>query len=332
MSSRPSVTALLLAAALGAAGCDPGPAPSMAAIPGLPAGADADAWEQAGRDARTALALGRWDAAAAAYEKRVAMCGAPDSPVDREVVAVELYNLACARSLGGHVVPALDALEQAVSGDFGRVGVDHLLRDPDLGPLHATQRWENLVRRPTGGRGKGEFARDFPPMVGSDPKPFVVNIDFCRLVFVHTGQGKELHERPDRPHVIFPWRPYGWQDDGLAWSTRLDAGEGAAEVVAAAVAKGLESCASDRTRVVLLAGLPGRVRIAWEILLRRPALFTAAVIDGPAPPAWVLLDRGAENLKTRMITTKESGLPDRRVPVKVSLIAGYEAAVAEALR
>ena len=109
MSSRPSLNVLLLAAALGAAGCDPGSVLAMATVPGLPPGADADAWEQAGRDARTSLALGRWDAAAAASERRVSMCGAPDSPVDREVLAVELYNLACARSLGGHVVPALSA-------------------------------------------------------------------------------------------------------------------------------------------------------------------------------------------------------------------------------
>jgi hypothetical protein len=58
------------------------------------------------------------------------------------------------------------------------------------------------------------------------------------------------------------------------------------------------------TRVLVAHGAE-HVRIAWEILLREPTAFTHAVLEGPSPPAWTLLDRGAERLKTRVITAED---------------------------
>ncbi len=74
------------------------------------------------------------------------------------------------------------------------------------------------------------------------------------------------------------------------------------------------------------------MRLAWEILLRRPEAFTRAVLDGPAPPDWALLERGADRVKAEILVTGPEGVPGSGTGAKARVLRSLAAALEEALR
>ena len=320
----PLPAALLAAALLLGAGCSP-PPPATDSARELFAflGEAAGEWADAETEARGALAAGEWDRAGAAWERRIALYPSPgpDAPRPRVVefqVSVDLYNLACARALGGKAAAALDALEQALAGGAGFVGFDHLVGDPDLRALREEPRWEALLRRlswTAAGGGAGPGRR------GGRPPPRAVRRGGA-AGGVATGEVVTAVPRP--PYAVSP---------GISsWTTRLDRGERAAEKVGFAVERAGRAWPLDPARRVLLAVGAGEAAVAWEVLLRRPDLFSGAVIAGPAPAAWDLLDRGAEKVRARILVVGEGAAPDPAVPLKTGKAASVEAALAELLR
>jgi hypothetical protein len=60
---------------------------------------------------------------------------------------VQLYNLACTKSLAGDRDGAFVALDQAIAAGFG--AVDAMEKDPDLKALRADPRWKGAIERVT---------------------------------------------------------------------------------------------------------------------------------------------------------------------------------------
>jgi hypothetical protein len=99
---------------------------------------DGRAWGQLGA---ARLRAGRPDAAVEAFRHAMAS-GGVGAPVN-------LYNIACARAVGGDRKGALDALEAAFTAGFPRI--DAARNDPDLQALHGDPRFEALLPvAPTG--------------------------------------------------------------------------------------------------------------------------------------------------------------------------------------
>jgi hypothetical protein len=317
---------LLLVLALAA--CDPGPAKDPGHDPLAVLGDRRGEWESAEADAETAFALGRWQEAAALFERKISLVpAARPGAVDLAgrlslLVRQDLYNLACCRALLGRPAAALDALEQSVEEGPGFIGIEHLLEDPDLASLRGEARWKALVERLTW----NEEVTVLPPEgAGEGPVAAVVEI--------RDGPpgGKGGRRAPGAVTAV-PAPPYREGPGRLAWTTRLDPGEQAARKAVFALEAAGRVRPLDPGRRVLLASGASAVRLAWEILLRRPGAFTRAVLDGPAPPDWVLLDRGADRVKAEVLVAGPEGLPAQVVGVNVRVCGSLEAAVAEALR
>ncbi len=319
---------LLLALALALAACDPAPAgtpgpDSLAAL-----GDRRAEWEAAQADAETAFTLGRWQEAAALFERKVSLVPAPrpggPDPAGRLSLLVrqDLYNLACCRALLGRPAAALDALEQSVEEGPGFIGIEHLLEDPDLASLRGEPRWRALIDRLSWNE---EVAVLPPEGAGEGPVGAVVEI---RDGPPGEGEGR----RTPGAVTAVPAPPYRLGPGRFAWTTRLDPGEQAArKAVFALEAAGRVRALDPGRRVLLASGAPS-VRLAWEILLRRPEAFTRAVLDGPAPPDWVLLDRGASRVRAELLATGPEGLPAPGVGARVRACGSLGAALAEALR
>jgi tetratricopeptide (TPR) repeat protein len=292
----------------------PGGREALAAL-----GPDAAAWGAAGAGAERAYALGRWAEAAPLYERRIALVPARAPGDDPRPDALsrfrdgDLYNLACCRALLGRKDAALDALEEALEKGFEIVGFEHLLEDPDLAPLHGEPRWEALVgdlswNEVVAGHGWGPRA-----------VPVVVSLD-------------DRAEPVPGTMTVTPRAPYRVAPGRFAWTTRLDPGEQAARKVEFALERGLREGARDPARRILRAEGREHVRLAWEVLLRRPEAFTRAVLVGPAPPAWVLLDRGADRIRTEILVAGPEGVPAKEVGVTVRDCGSAASALREALR
>jgi hypothetical protein len=297
---------LLLAAALG--GCAPRPAPGSDPLAAL--GAHRAEWIAAGEEAEQALALGRYAEAAALFERRIALVPAPAGDLDG-ACRLDLYNLACARAMAGRTAAALDALEAAMAAGTGVVGFDLLATDPDLASLHGEPRWTALLRGLS-------WNEEVTLVDGGSPE--------AGAVVVVLGVNPGGNAIPGALAAI-PAPPYG-----AAWTTRLDPGARAAEkaVFALRSAEGRRPAAPAR-RILLATGAAG-VRLAWEVLLREPGTFSRAVLDGPAPPRWALLDRGAERMGTEVLAAGPRGVPDPGIGVRVRDCGSREAALKEALR
>jgi len=313
-----------LLVAILAAGCVPAPpedARAGAAV--LDAlGDEAAAWKAAEEEAQAAFAAGDWGGAAARLEAKVSLYPGTMSARLREPRRRDLYNLACARALGGRTAEAMDALEQAVGDGFGEIGFDHLAGDPDLESLHGEPRWKALLRRLSW---NGEVAVTCAAGDAAPRLPLVVK--------VRVGRSCLDHDPPLEGAVVaVPVPPYSLGPFLFEWTTRIDPGERAAEKAALAVEVGTKAFPVIQGRTILFASGKEAVRVAWEVLLRRPDLFTAAILDGPTPPPWVLLDRGVERVKARLLATGPDGVPDPRVPVKVAVAGPLPGGLFEALR
>jgi hypothetical protein len=313
---------LVLCLAAAASSCGPLAPPSEGAA--LLLGPNAPAWEAAGREAEAALAAGRWEEAAAAWERRIGLVPAapggrgPGGGILEAATRVDFYNLACVRALAGRRVAALDALDRAFATGTEPVGFDHLREDPDLASLRGDPRWEGLLRRLSW---NGEVAVVGP--AGSAPLPVVVVLDLDPAA---AAEGPA----PADHHRAVPLPPYRAGPEDFRWTTRLEAGERAAEKAVFAIgAPARAGLAADPARSVLVARGEGAVALAWEVLLRRPEAFARAVLDGPPPPSWRTLDRGTERVRTRVWTVGAGA----GAPVSSAARApDFEAALREALR
>ena len=226
----------------------------------------------------------------------------PEPPEADPRVAV--YNRACELALEGKVEPAFAALEEAVGQGFGRIGFDHLAADPDLVPLRGDPRWGALLRRLSWNE---DVHLEVKVPQAEGPLPLTVEI-------LAGPWPPLLCMSPPGPYAAIPQPPFRQGPDSFQWTTRLDPGKRAAEKVALAVERACRD--EDVGRKILLASGETEVRVAWEVLLRIPEIFDVAVLDGPEPPAWVLLDRGREKVRTRILQARPT----------------LQAAVAEALR
>ncbi|MDH5270668.1 MAG: tetratricopeptide repeat protein [Candidatus Krumholzibacteria bacterium] len=89
-----------------------------------------DEWNSVGIDL---LRSGDYERAADAFDREFKVSGDDGA----------LYNMACARSLGGQKDAALKLLEQAIT--TGSVDARHMGEDPDLFPLHSEKRFDELL-------------------------------------------------------------------------------------------------------------------------------------------------------------------------------------------
>ena len=306
---RASLPAALLAAAL--AGCIPPPDPP--ADPWAALGERRGPWLAAGEGGQAALALGRWTEAAALFEKRVTLAAGVGGAVAEET-RLDLYNLACARSLAGLTEAALDALEGAFREGPGPMGFDLLAEDPDLVPLRGEARWKALLRDLS-------WNEDVELLEAGQAVAIVVAI----------GEGAAGPSVPGAL-VAVPAPPYRAEGGRRAWRTRLDTGEKAGEKAVFALREAQKRALTHPTQRILRASGRDGVRLAWEVLLRHPGVFGRAVLDGPAPPRWALLDRGAERMGTEILVASAAGVPDPVVGARVRSCGSVEAAMREALR
>ena len=256
-----------------------------------------------------AFAAGSWEEAAKALEARIAL--APPRPADRAAaegldrqVRVDFYNLACARARLGRHEPAFDALEQALRDGAWEIGFDHLLRDPDLAPLRGKARWDALVRHLS-------WNEDVE-VGGPEGSPTVV---------VWIGPGVP---GPPGARSASPRPPYLVSPGVHAWRTVLEPGARAAEKAVFAARRG--------ERCILAARGAEFVRVAWEVLLREPTVFSHAVLEGPSPPAWALLDRGAERVKARVLAAGPGSMPPPGLGVAAEDAGSLEEALRRAVR
>jgi len=315
---------LALAAALASAACGAEPMhPAVTAALGPAAGA----WSARTAEARRAFDAGRWEDAARALEALIASVpagAAREGPVPALDAAVRLafYNLACARARLGRHDAAFDALDQALGDGAGLVGFDLLGRDPDLASLHGKGRWESLLRRLSWNEEVRIVLPSGPAAPGGAPG----------VVLVATEPADDLPILPSAAWTAVPTAPYSVAPGVRGWSTVLEPGERAAEKAVHALRRGEEAAGGPAARRVLAARGREAVRVAWEVLLRRPEAFTHAVLDGPAPPARALLDRGAERVRARLIVVGREGTPAREVGLAAEAVASYEEAMREALR
>jgi hypothetical protein len=313
--------ALLLS--LAALGCGPIPGPDSPADPLSALGPARSEWLDLDRDARIAMDAGEWTEAASLLERKIALVPSPgrggeswSRPLAARV-RVDLFNLACARARSGRTETALDALEQSVGDGFGTIGWQHLAEDPDLDPVRGSPRWDALVRRLSWNE---EVAR-ITGLEAGPPAPTVV--------FLLADAGAAPPEAVPGATVLVPAPPYLVAPGVRAWTAGLDRGERAAEKVAFALGK---ARTPGGGRSVLAARGEEAVRLAWEVLLRRPGAFDRAVLDGPRPPMVDLLDRGAEEVRAEVLVAGPEGMPTRGFPARCRIAGSFDAALAEALR
>jgi hypothetical protein len=285
------------------------------------------AWEALDRAAHTAYEAGRWEESAARHEEKFPLLpvAAPGAPLDERVETIlqtDLYNIACCRALSGKKAEALDALERAFRDGCGAIGFDHLVQDPDLESLHGEDRWKSLISSVGSdlglslvGSGKWKAAR----------VPVVVEL-------LPAGTSDSGQAVAPEAATVWPRPPFRLGPKRASWTSRLDWGEHAAKTALRSCARATKEWDLVTAPRVLKASGPEMVGIAWEILLRRPEAFTYAVLDGPAPPARVLLDRGAEKVKTAILVADAKGVPDARVGVRVEVAGSAEEALRRALR
>ncbi len=307
---------LVLLLAVAASAC--GPAGAVPADSLAPLGKGRDAWLEAEIAARRAYGAGRWGEAAAHYERMIGVV--PPGPIPEALFRSEqavLYNLACCRALAGKGPEAFDALESATRDGAAPVGFDHLVEDPDLVPLRGDPRWEALVRRLSWneeilfastpeGTTRGAVVVEIREESAFPPGPLPGPVPAAR------------HAVPFPPYLAAPGR--------YAWTTRLDRGERAAEKAVFALVRAEASFGGPLEERVLLARGKEAVRVAWEVILRRPRVFTRAVFAGPAPPARILLDRGAGKMATEIVVVGGESAPDPAV-ARVRTAASVEEAL-----
>jgi beta-lactamase regulating signal transducer with metallopeptidase domain/Flp pilus assembly protein TadD len=106
-------------------------------------------WNSVGIDL---LRSGDYERAAEAFDREFKVSNDEDA----------LYNMACARALGGQPDAALTLLEQSIK--TGSVSADHMAEDPDLMTLHKNKHFDELVSLaedltldPGWERGKGDW-------------------------------------------------------------------------------------------------------------------------------------------------------------------------------
>jgi hypothetical protein len=313
------LTVLLVALpALAAASCGSRTDPRLAAA----LGPGAAAWEEHGDDAQRAYDGGRWEDAARALEAQIAAVPSPvpgggaGLAIDR-AVRFSFYNLACARARLGRHEAAFDALDQATRDGAGDIGFDHFVRDPDLASLFGKARWEALVRRLSW---SDEVRVDLPPEGAASGGAIVVVLG--------TGGGDPFPMAGVLATVAVPEAPYAVVAGVRSWTTVLERGERAAEKAVFALARAEEAAGGKASRRILAARGAEAVAVAWEVILRRPGAFTHAVLDGPAPAARVLLDRGGERAGTRVLAAGPAAMP----PAGVGVAAEDAGTASEALR
>lgn len=283
----PGAVAVLLLAATMAAGCGTADAETAARA----------AWMRELDAAELDLALGRWEEAGGHYEEalRVPLPGRElrgSAAAAARVVA--FYNLACARALAGKRTAAMDALRSALSANDGVLTRDHALEDPDLDSLRESPEFLAVA-----GPSPDDIRRLRPEGAKEgETRPLAVVLS-GQGVAAGDGIRDEVSPRDFEPDaevlasgcdaavVLAPWRSGSAPRE---WATRIDAGAEAARVAAVA--------AGGRTDAILVARGPAPVAAAWEVLLRDPSPYAAAVLDGPAPPLPTLLDR-TEALRCR---------------------------------
>ena len=317
------------ALALALAACDPAPGEVLPpagppdALAGL--GGKREAWLGADAEARLAFARGDFAAAAEACERKVALFPRPaagDGALP-DLLLMDLFNLGCARSLAGRTAAALDALDLAFADGGGPVGVDHLRDDPDLDAVRGEARYAALVERLSW----NEDVEVLPPSAGGPgPHPLAVVLlpggPRNRL----EATGPVVAARRLGFAVAVPRPPYLAGPGRHEWTTRLERGGRAARKAAFAVEAAARALAVDRVRLVLVApGAEGRV--GWEVVLREPTAFTAAVLGGPVPDASEVLDRGRP--AARLIV---AGSVPASFPLPASAAADFGQALREALR
>jgi hypothetical protein len=305
---NPPRTGCAVALALLLAGCLPPPA-DAAADPLAALGENRDAWVREGGAAEAAARRGLWEEAARDLERRVALVPGPPPEPLRRALQVDLYGLACFRALAGKGTAALDALDLAFADGLGALEFEHLLTDLDLESLRTTPRWYALLRRLSWNE---EVA--VTPAADGAARGVVVEI-------VEAGDGAA---KPREPVAGWTWAvpapPYRIGPGRSSWRTRLDPGrQAAAKALLATSVAG----ASGGDRVLLARG-EGPVRAAWEILLREPAAFTRAVLEGPPPPSFALLDRGADRLAVDVRVVGAGSAPDPKVVPGVKVVASVE--------
>ena len=312
--------ALLVALpALAAASCGGAPMdPRLAAALG-PAAA---AWREHGDDAKSAFDGGRWADAARELEAQIAAVPSPAPEgeaglaIDR-AVRFSFFNLACARARLGRHEAAFDALDQSMRDGAGEIGFDHLVRDPDLASLLGKARWEAFVRRLSW---SDEVRVVLPPAGAASGGALVVVIG--------AGERDPFPVDAVPAAVAVPEAPYAVAPGVRRWTTVLERGERAAEKAVFALARAEEAAGGKSSRRILAARGAEAVAVAWEVILRRPGAFTHAVLDGPAPAARILLDRGAERAGTRVLAAGPAAMP----PAGVGVAAEDAGTAAEALR
>ena len=314
---------LLLALPALAASCGGSPVnPRLAAA----LGPGAVAWRESGDEARRALDGGRWADAARALEAQIAAVPSPAPQgeaglaIDR-AVRFSFFNLACARARLGRHEAAFDALDQAMRDGTGDIGFDHLVRDPDLASLLGKPRWEWLVRRLSWNEEVHVMPPDDPAAAGG-----------AVIVLIEAGVADPFPLSGIDVAIAVPEAPYAVGPGVRSWTTVLERGERAAEKAVFALARAEEAAGGKAPRRILAARGTEAVAVAWEVILRRPGAFTHAVLDGPAPAARVLLDRGAELTGTRVLAAGPAAMPPAGVGVAAEDAGTSEEALRRAFR
>ncbi len=311
---------------------------------GHPLGAEAARWVALEADAQVAAGRADWRGMREALEAKVALYPAVPAPGEggaalRTLRALDLYNLACARALDGAGPAALDALARSLEDAPDLVGPDHVLADPDLLSL----RDDPALRALLSARGAPWQVLPDPPGAPSTGAPLAVLLEESAAARdrpdasadASGGLAERLRARGFRVVRVFP--PWRSPDPEAAWLPRLGGGAAAADRAFQAWRATVDPATGGGA--VLVASGPVAARTAWEVLLREPEPWAAAVLEGAPPPLPALLDReeGLLQRGTRVHVVGEGSRPEApvgaagfAVPVAVvsSLDRGLEAAVA----
>jgi len=249
-------------------------------------GESAGAWLEAGANAEAGMGRGRWDEAAAAFERKLALYPPSDlTDAAWRLRCEDQYNLACVRALGGRTEAALDALECALEDGFAVVDYDHVREDPDLDALRGEPRFKALIERLS-----SDAAVEVTPSEGAGPGP-------QPLVVVLAGAERggdpavaiAAEARSARCVVALAGPPYRVGRTGRAWQTRRERGAAAARKAAFALEAGVRA-GGDPRRCFLAGGGP-EAAVAWEILLRDPGPWTGGLLAVRWPRPEDVLDR-----------------------------------------